>query len=111
MSRGIRDPSGIRDDRIVGVNLLHQALIVHRALEAHLGLAPLARRAHEVAIHGAVAADVTEAWELEPRSPIAPDEDEQAVRLERDHAPAAEQLREPEAAEQRRDLARIVQRS
>ncbi len=77
-----------------GVDLIHQALVLHGAFEAHLGRAAVADRATQVAIHRLVAADVAKARQEQPRPALAAGQHEGAVALERDDALAAEELRQ-----------------
>ena len=98
-------------DPRLGVDLIHQPLVVDGPLEAHLRLPAFAIDRGEVAIHRLVAADVPKAREIRRGSPLPRTEDEESVGFERDDAFAAEQLRQPEAAEERRNLARVVERA
>src|SRR6266850_1535281 len=93
-----------------GVNLVHQLLVLDRPLDAHLRNAMLPDGRREITVHRLVAADVAKAGKQQRRQPLAAHEDEQPVGFEGDHAPAPEQLREPESAEERWDLARVVER-
>ena len=65
-----------------GVDLIHEPLILDRALETHFRRAAVADRADEIAIHRAVATDVPEAREHQPGKSTAADQDDRAVRLE-----------------------------
>src|SRR5262245_399873 len=74
------------------VDLVHQMLVVHGPLQAHLRNSAGLNRPREIAIHGAIAADVAEAWHDQARNAASADDDEQAIRLEGDDALPAEEF-------------------
>src|SRR5688572_3189004 len=93
------------------VNAIHQLLIFDGALEAHLRRAAGRDRFTEIAIHRLVAANVAETGKDDARESLAAHQHHGAVRLEGDDALASHQLRQAQAFQHRRDLARVVQRT
>jgi hypothetical protein len=86
-------------------------MVVHRALDAHLGLCAVTDRPDEITIHGTIAADVAEPGKSQARRACTAHHDEGAVGFEGNDALAAKDLRQPQAAEQRRNLTRVVEGS
>src|SRR5687767_1678024 len=91
------------------IDLIHKALIVDGALEAHLRLAPVADRLNEIAIHRAIPADVPEPGKDQPRKSGPSHNYEQSVGFKADDAAAPQQLRHAQPAQQREDLPRVEQ--
>src|SRR5258705_10392070 len=73
-----------RLDAPLGVDLIHEPLILEGALEAHLRRSVLSNRAQEITIHRPIPTNITESRHEHPRHPAAPDTDERAVRFELD---------------------------
>src|SRR5579862_6011547 len=86
-------------------------MILASPLEAHFGRGAGPDGRDEVAVHRLVTAHVAEAGQENPGRPAAAGRDKQAIRFEGNHALAAENLGPPQTAEQRWNLARVVERA
>ena len=74
------------------VDRVHESLIHHRRLKAHLRRAVVSNSADEISIHCLIPAHVAKARQEQAWHAATPHEDERTMRLKRDDAFTTEQL-------------------